>query len=262
MRGIVCSGILALILFSIEDHAQVIVTHASGTGQVNNKNNTDIWFGTNNTERMRINTAGKVGIAVSPTAYLHLPAGTAAAGTAPLKINAGTLNTTPEAGTIENDGDQLYFTNSAGIRGGIPIVRRIYKTANEVVNNSTALQDDDHLLFTATANTPYFVELILAVTATSTTPDFKFTFTLPSGTMDIAGGNFQANSSAWISAGASGSTEYVDLANAAGQSIFIRGVINVGATGGTVRFRWAQNSTSATAVTLLQNSMMIITPVQ
>lgn len=255
-------GVLTFLHFSFESVAQVIVTHASGTGQVNNINNTDMWFGTNNTERMRINNAGKVGVGVSPTAYLHLTGGSASAGTAPLKINGGTLNTTPEAGAIENDGDQLYFTNSSGIRGGIPIVRRIKKTATETVTSSSALQSDDHLFFTATANNPYFVELILAVTTTSTTPDFKFSFNLPSGTMDIAGGNFQANSSGWISGGASGTSDYVDLANAAGQVIFIRGIISVGATGGTVTFRWAQNTSNGNGVQLLQNSMMIVTPVQ
>jgi len=51
------------------------------------------------------------------TAYLHLKAGTATAGTAPLKINAGTVLTTTEAGTIENDGTHLYYTAAdAGTR--------------------------------------------------------------------------------------------------------------------------------------------------
>lgn len=37
-------------------------------------------------------------------------AGTAAAGTAPIKLIAGTLLATPEAGTIEFDGTSFYFT--------------------------------------------------------------------------------------------------------------------------------------------------------
>jgi len=56
---------------------------------------------------------GNVGIGTaSPTAYLHLKAGTATAGTAPLKFTSGTNLTTPEAGTMEYDGTQLYFSPS------------------------------------------------------------------------------------------------------------------------------------------------------
>lgn len=58
---------------------------------------------------------GKVGIGTTtPTAKLHLPAGTASASTAPLKLTSGTLLTTPEAGAIEYDGTHLYWTNSTG----------------------------------------------------------------------------------------------------------------------------------------------------
>jgi hypothetical protein len=57
--------------------------------------------------------AGNLGIGVpTPTARLHLPAGTAAASTAPLKFNAGTLLTTPEAGVMEFDGTGIYLTNT------------------------------------------------------------------------------------------------------------------------------------------------------
>jgi hypothetical protein len=52
-----------------------------------------------------------VGIGLTtPTARLHLPGGTATAGTAPLKFTDSTLNTTPEAGAMEFDGTGLHFT--------------------------------------------------------------------------------------------------------------------------------------------------------
>ena len=61
---------------------------------------------------------GNVGIGTTtPTAKLHLPAGTATAGTAPLKLTSGTNLTTAEAGAIEYDGTHLYFTAiNAGTR--------------------------------------------------------------------------------------------------------------------------------------------------
>lgn len=54
---------------------------------------------------------GMVGIGLlAPMASLHLPAGTAAASTAPLKFTSGTVLTSPEAGTIEYDGTDFYLT--------------------------------------------------------------------------------------------------------------------------------------------------------
>jgi hypothetical protein len=62
--------------------------------------------------------AGNVGVGLNlPTAALHLKAGTATAGTAPLKLTAGTNLGTTEAGAIEFDGTHLYFTaTDAGTR--------------------------------------------------------------------------------------------------------------------------------------------------
>ncbi|RYZ93139.1 MAG: tail fiber domain-containing protein [Proteobacteria bacterium] len=60
--------------------------------------------------------AGNVGIGVTaPTAALHLPASTTAAGSAPLKLTSGTLMTTPENGAIEYNG-LGYFVTRAGAR--------------------------------------------------------------------------------------------------------------------------------------------------
>lgn len=59
--------------------------------------------------------SGNVGIGVtSPTAVLHLKAGTATANTAPLKFNTGTNLTVAVAGAIEFTTDLLYFTGTTG----------------------------------------------------------------------------------------------------------------------------------------------------
>lgn len=63
--------------------------------------------------KMYIAKAGNVGIGTtSPTAMLHIKAGTASANTAPLKFTTGTNLTTAEAGAVEYDGTELYFTPS------------------------------------------------------------------------------------------------------------------------------------------------------
>lgn len=53
---------------------------------------------------------GDVGVGIEPTARLHIAAGTATAGDAPLKLTSGPLLTTPEAGAKEFDGNFEYFT--------------------------------------------------------------------------------------------------------------------------------------------------------
>lgn len=63
----------------------------------------------------------------TPTARLHLPAGTATASTAPIKLTAGTLLTTPELGTFEYSDNgtigHLYFTlNVAGVPTRVQII--------------------------------------------------------------------------------------------------------------------------------------------
>ena len=75
------------------------------------------WNGTAWGERARIQANGNVGIGVTgPTATLHLKAGTATAGTAPLKfVPVGAVaNTTPEVGAFEPVGDTLLYTIPTG----------------------------------------------------------------------------------------------------------------------------------------------------
>lgn len=69
------------------------------------------------TTKLTILGNGNVGIGTTtPTAALHLKAGTAAVNTAPLKFTSGTNLTTPESGAIEFDGTNLYYTTSTPTR--------------------------------------------------------------------------------------------------------------------------------------------------
>lgn len=82
----------------------------SGNGVTPNGNKFDLGALTS-----AVNLSGGfgIGINVSPTAMLTLPAGTASSGTAPLKFTSGTNLTTPEAGTLEYNGTVLQFTPGA-----------------------------------------------------------------------------------------------------------------------------------------------------
>ena len=58
-------------------------------------------------------TSGNLWVGITnPTARLHLKSGSATANTAPLKFTTGINLTTPESGSVEYDGNQLYFTPS------------------------------------------------------------------------------------------------------------------------------------------------------
>jgi hypothetical protein len=66
---------------------------------------------------MILDASGRLGIGVtSPTAVLHLKAGTASAETAPLKFTSGTNLTAAEAGAMEWNGTNLFLTNSSATR--------------------------------------------------------------------------------------------------------------------------------------------------
>lgn len=106
------------------------------------------------------------------TGPLHLPAGTATANGAPLKLAAGSNLTTPEAGAIEFDGTNLYFTDSTPARktlavvgNAIPLVR-VATTGNITLSGTqtvdgVALSAGDRVLVqaqtTASQNGVYIV---------------------------------------------------------------------------------------------------------
>ena len=76
---------------------------------------TDFGTGAGFAQYMVIKNGGNVGIGVAgPSAVLHLKAGTTAASTGQLKLDASTLLTAPEAGVIERVTDDLHFTIGTG----------------------------------------------------------------------------------------------------------------------------------------------------
>lgn len=72
---------------------------------------------TTRTRRIRVSDSGNIAFGTqTPTAVLHLKAGTATASTAPLKLTSGTNLTTAEAGAVEYDGTNFFATNSTATR--------------------------------------------------------------------------------------------------------------------------------------------------
>lgn len=83
----------------------------------------------------------RIGSATAPTALLHLAAGTTEASTAPLKFTSGTNMTTAEAGAMEYDGTNLFFTPTGTTRN--KIVTALTGSATLDFPNTLAQTDSD-----------------------------------------------------------------------------------------------------------------------
>lgn len=67
--------------------------------------------------KILISATGKIGWTSSvPTAWMHLPAGSTSADSAPLKFTNGTNMTTPEVGAMEFTSSRLLFTDGDAVR--------------------------------------------------------------------------------------------------------------------------------------------------
>lgn len=133
----------------------------------------------------------------------------------------------------------------------------VYKTADEVVNNSNVNQDDDHLFFTIEANGVYAWEFFLDYFSGST-PDLKIEWVEPDGTFTFrtlyedGGGTSQNNTRYESTAAYAGAGLGVAIPN----SIWGAGVIRAGATGGTFKLQWSQSLATASDTTLRKGSWL------
>lgn len=131
--------------FSSASASMGILTTVAGQGDlsyltfVNGVSSSPVNFGSFVT-RFTINaTTGNTGIGVSsPSATLHLKAGTATANSSPLKFTAGTVLTTPEAGTMEftNSETGLTFT-AVGTRRQVVLDSATQALTNKTYNGNT-----------------------------------------------------------------------------------------------------------------------------
>jgi hypothetical protein len=69
-------------------------------------------------------TGAYFGSSTAASAKIHIAAGTATAGTGPLKLTSGVLLTTPESGLVEMDANYFYLTNGSTRRRIASIEKR------------------------------------------------------------------------------------------------------------------------------------------
>ena len=130
---------------------------------------------------------GELGIGVlTPTADLHIKAGTATASTAPLKFTAGTNLTTPEAGAVEFDGFN-YFVTSATTR--FTLAKTLTTTAS-LDFASTAARSSRDLTVTVTGATDGDVVIVGVPNSTALTNSCYTAFVSAANTVTVRYNNY------------------------------------------------------------------------
>lgn len=134
-----------------------------------------------------------------------------------------------------------------------------YKTAHETVNNSAALQNDDHLSVTLAGGGIYNIELFLMIDdASGTNPGFQAdlgggtaTFTYFLGTFEIYedGAGLAANGALTTP------TSPMQINGTGHNAARFTGAVEISA-GGTLVLRWAQNTAEAVNTRVLRGSYL------
>jgi len=174
----------------------------------------------------------------------------------------GTLywDTTNNKLYCNNDGATAWTEVGTG-SGGPTTVR---KTADETVTSSTVLQNDNHLLLAMAANEIWEVRFKLMVTAAQA-GDIKYAFTVPAGAtvkhtyfgpvIGVTATPFVTYSATLQDAAVDRSPGILDVSDPT--LVIIEAIVVCGATPGNLQLQWAQNTSNATATTVLANSCLI-----
>lgn len=185
-----------------------------------------------------------------------------------IDLTEGAAPSTPAAGKVRQyakaDGN-LYQKDDtgaesalAGAGSSISIVR---KTADEIVNNSAAVQNDDHLLLALDATAMYRFEFDLFFDAHASA-DLKIAITVPAGATLrwwTPGGLNNAGTGWGMSTiTASGTTRDFE-ANGVGtiRALRIIGFVETAGTAGNLQLQWAQNTANASDATVRENSSLV-----
>lgn len=157
-----------------------------------------------------------------------------------------------------------------GAVGDLTDYQFVRKTGDESVTSSTALQDDDELLFAIGTSGTWIFKFHLAYSA-GTTGDIKIAFNVPAS----ATGRYMTNALVSTAASASGSfvtwttTDLTDTGaagfggpGATDGHMMVEVIVVSGGTGGNVVLRWAQNTSNGTATIVRANSYLTAHKVQ
>ncbi len=153
-----------------------------------------------------------------------------------------------------DESKRITITNLMAAVSGLPTIVR--KTADEIVNNSTTLQNDDHLLLAVGANEVWLIDLILLLIQANAAADWKYKWAYPTGTT-----MFWAEEFSWsypqTTLFIETNTGNMSSALTAITGLMIRAIVIVGGTAGTLNFQWAQSAATVANNTIKANSCLI-----
>ena len=158
-------------------------------------------------------------------------------------INDADIPTPNEVVTFDGDSDQWISTNN-------PLF--VVKAADETINNSITMQDDDELKATLKIDQIYMFRLVLFYISNSTA-DFKLEFTAPAG----ATGGYVDEAGKVNDMLAFGTDIFSSVGSGEALSIYYGRVV-MGATAGDLQLRWAQNTATVVDTKVLAGSTLEI----
>ena len=137
------------------------------------------------------------------------------------------------------------------------LVKLIRKTADETVNNSAVLQDDNELFLPMLANEVWQITLSLIVNS-SAVADLKLGFTAPAGAAMYSYSRYIREDNVVCDGFASlAATLLLRGVGANEMPIFLTGIVINGANAGNFQIQWAQATAEVSDTKVLTNSYII-----
>lgn len=127
-----------------------------------------------------------------------------------------------------------------------------YKAADETVNNSTTLQNDDDLVVALDANSYYAVSAFLRHN-TSATADYWYSFTVPSG---ATGWRFFCENNDTVCRSEDMTVTLNGVGASADEAGMMTGTIFTGGSAGNLQLQWAQKTAEVSDTKILQGSWL------
>jgi len=156
------------------------------------------------------------------------------------------------------------LTVASGLPTWTTTTKVVLKTADETVNNSSTLQNDDHLILPLGANEVWIFQFFL-FSNSSTTADIKIAFTAPTGAVFqylISSADIGVDSSTTTATFARMSTGAINIY---GESLdkldILRGLVINGANAGNLQLQWAQSLAEVSDTIVRANSCLIATKI-
>lgn len=192
-----------------------------------------------------------------------------------IDLDEGAAPATPAASKVriyaKSDGS-VYQKDDAGTEtglatggGGVGSLSVVLKTADETVNASTTLQNDDALVFTAGATNSYLI-LAHLYYSSAAAADIKFAFTVPAGAVirlshdagrDAAGSANIPDTVVTSSGTACGSHTGQGVGTT--RYVLLTCYVRTTGTGGSMQLQWAQNTSDATNTVVHLGSSLLVT---